>query len=256
MHTRSYQLLWTLVIAAIMSTIRSMISIDFLNSKMQVYVFRFENIKSDKHNFQMMSNLKKTVRFFSKSTFSAAELQKARKDVDITQGLTKIGKTRFATHWTAAVALEKCLPQIQELLSDGIIKIKVLFAFDLQGLLICFSHSLQDKNVLNLFTARFAYYQFQLILVQYITIVAPLARSLWSLESSQANAADVFIFWPAIAATLNELFSRPPDVTGIDPALARKVTAIINRRYKAFIDESPSDIYFTAFFLDPREQFP
>jgi hypothetical protein len=93
-----------------------------------------------------------------------------------------------------------------------------------------------------------------MILVQYITIVAPLARALWSLESSQANAADVFIFWLAIAATLNELFSRPSSVTGINRTVIRTVTSIINKRYKAFIDESPSDIYFTAFFLDPRKQ--
>jgi hypothetical protein len=101
------------------------------------------------------------------------------------------------------------------------------------------------------------YVTFQLQSSQYITIVEPIARSLWSLESPQANAADVFIFWLAIAASLKELFSKGSEETGIQPRLAKKVTAIINRRYKEFINESSGsggdrDIYFTAFFLHPR----
>jgi hypothetical protein len=108
------------------------------------------------------------------------------------------------------------------------------------------------KNLHQLFTMHTRYLQFQLQLVQYITIVGPLARSLWLLEASQANAADVFIFWLAIASNLKEIFSKSSEATGISRTLARQVTAIINHRYKEMIDESPSDIYFTAFFLDPR----
>jgi len=67
------------------------------------------------------------------------------------------------------------------------------------------------------------------------------------------NAADVFVFWLAITSTLKDLFSKSERVTGITKTLKRKATAIINQRYKAFIDQSPSDIYFTAFFLDPRK---
>ena len=89
-------------------------------------------------------------------------------------------------------------------------------------------------------------------LQKYVDIVNPLARSLWSLESPQANAADVYIFWIAIIATLKDLFSQNKKETFIGKPLARKVTAIINTRYKAFIDNSPTDIYFTAFFLDPH----
>ena len=89
-------------------------------------------------------------------------------------------------------------------------------------------------------------------LQKYVDIVNPLARSLWSLESPQANVADVYIFWIAIITTLKDLFSQNKKETFIGNELARKVTAIINTRYKAFIDNSPTDIYFAAFFLDPR----
>ena len=79
--------------------------------------------------------------------------------------------------------------------------------------------------------------------------MAPVARSIKALEGRAANAADVYIFWLAIAASLRDLFQDDQD---IDKELAEKVTAIVNRRYKEFIDDSPTDIYFTAFFLDPR----
>lgn len=87
-------------------------------------------------------------------------------------------------------------------------------------------------------------------LATYTSIIAPIARSIKALEGRAANAADVYIFWLAITASLRELFLHDED---IDKELAGKVTAIVNRRYKEFIDDSPTDIYFTAFFLDPRE---
>lgn len=84
----------------------------------------------------------------------------------------------------------------------------------------------------------------------YTSTMAPIARSIKALEGRDANAADVYIFWLAIAALLRKLFSQDED---IDEAVTHRVTAIVNRRYKEFIDNSPTDIYFTAFFLDPRK---
>lgn len=83
--------------------------------------------------------------------------------------------------------------------------------------------------------------------------MGPIVHSLWSLEASTANAADVYIFWLAICASLRELFDADPDQSGISHELASKVRAIVNKRVKSFINNSLSDIYFTAFFLDPRE---
>ena len=80
--------------------------------------------------------------------------------------------------------------------------------------------------------------------------MAPIAHSIKALEGRAATAADVYIFWLAIAASLRNLFQCDQD---IDKELAEKVTAILNRRYKEFIDNSPTDIYFTTFFLDPHE---
>jgi hypothetical protein len=95
--------------------------------------------------------------------------------------------------------------------------------------------------------------EFQLKLTQYNVIVAPLAQAIKSLESTQTTAPNVYISWLAIIATLKELFDKGELDTGISRSLATKITTIINCRYCVFIDKSLSDIYFAAFFLDPRE---
>ena len=92
------------------------------------------------------------------------------------------------------------------------------------------------------------YIEFERSLLQYITIVTPIIRSLWSLEAVHANAADVFVFWLASAATLQDLFVKGTAVTGIPTSLAEAVIAIFNKRYKEFF---ANEIYFIAFALDP-----
>jgi hypothetical protein len=94
------------------------------------------------------------------------------------------------------------------------------------------------------------YSKFERVLLQYITLVAPIIRALWSLEAAHANASDVFIFWLAIIATLNDLFSKGPSTTGIPVSLTREVTLIINKRYHKFFT---NDVYFVAFALDPHK---
>ena len=94
------------------------------------------------------------------------------------------------------------------------------------------------------------YSEFEQSLLQYITIVAPLIRSLWFLEAAHANAADVFVFWLAYVATLRHLFSKGSNVTGIPTSLAEAAITIFNKCYKAFF---VNKIYFAAFVLDPRK---
>ncbi|KAG2070290.1 hypothetical protein BDR04DRAFT_1118473 [Suillus decipiens] len=133
------------------------------------------------------------------------------------KALEKIGKTCFGTYWTAANALDLCLPHIHNLVVAKSIKFKNM--------------KIQEK-----------YNEFEQSLLQYITIVAPIIQSLWSLEAAHANASNIFIFWLAIIAMLNDLFSKGPDVTGIPVSLSHEVMAIINKQY----------FYFVAFALDPR----
>jgi len=94
------------------------------------------------------------------------------------------------------------------------------------------------------------YGDFEKHMLWYTNIVAPLIRSLWSLEAAHANASDVFVFWLAAAAALEDLFSKTIHETGIPQELSNQVTAIYNARYEEFFR---NDLYFVAFLLDPRE---
>jgi hypothetical protein len=85
----------------------------------------------------------------------------------------------------------------------------------------------------------------------YLDVVAPLACTIKCFESNSLNFGDIFTFWVGIAATLRDLLARPKETTGISQGLAGEITMIVNRHYKEFINHSPTDIYFTAFFLDP-----
>jgi hypothetical protein len=109
----------------------------------------------------------------------------------------------------------------------------------------------QNTQVQGHFANKFnrKYNDFSEDLLRYSTIVAPLIRSLWSLEAAHANAADVFIFWLASAATLNDLFDEDVNKTGIPHTLVNEVTEIYNTCYEEFFK---NDIYFVAFLLDPR----
>ena len=59
------------------------------------------------------------------------------------------------------------------------------------------------------------YGDFERHLIWCMNIVAPLIHSLWSLEAAHANTSDVFVFWIAAGATLNDLFNKDVNVTGI-----------------------------------------
>lgn len=71
------------------------------------------------------------------------------------------------------------------------------------------------------------YSEFEQSLLQYILIVAPIIQSLWSLEAAHANAADIILFCLACAATLRDLFSKCPDITGIPNSLAEAVIVVL-----------------------------
>ena len=92
--------------------------------------------------------------------------------------------------------------------------------------------------------------EFQLRLQQFVSITEPIARSIWSLESSHANASDVYVFWLACASHLKELFEKPAEDTGISRSLANSVINIFNDQFDEFF--MPNEVYFTAFAMDPR----
>ncbi|KAJ3792212.1 ribonuclease H-like domain-containing protein, partial [Lentinula aff. detonsa] len=181
----------------------------------------------------MISVLRAVIKHFSHSNFGNKLLKNAQADDEVTKGLVKIGKTRFATHYSAAVALDRCFTNIQNLIVTKAIKPK-------------------NKEMVDTITGQRDSMVFKLNLLQYTRIVDPLARSLWSLEAQESTMGDVYLFYMAIGAELKDLFEMGEKRTGIDVTLAQKITKIFNKRYREFIDATPDDPYFTTLYLDPR----
>lgn len=75
-------------------------------------------------------HLKAILKHFSKSSFGTFKLREARTLGDgdgPVNSLQKIGKTRFGTHWLAAVAIDPCLPFIRDLVIAKTIKFNVSY---------------------------------------------------------------------------------------------------------------------------------
>ncbi|KAJ7711180.1 ribonuclease H-like domain-containing protein [Mycena metata] len=187
----------------------------------------------------MMKILKPLIRHFSKSGKSKALLRDSGEGKADDGGnipvrmLAKVGKTRFATHFVSVTTVSPVALNIQGLVLDEKIKFKSPLLQEVFG----------NRTSVMLPT-------FLRDMLSYETIVAPLARSLWSLEATKANASDAFVFWLAIAHTLDSIFAKKEKDTGIDNKLAAHVRAVFNTRYHQFF--SHNDVYFVAFCLDPR----
>ena len=72
--------------------------------------------------------LRGIIKYFSKSAYSTTLLRKERNlagEDEPVKTLQKIGKARFGTHWTAANALDPCLPHMRNLVIARMIKFKV-----------------------------------------------------------------------------------------------------------------------------------
>lgn len=93
------------------------------------------------------------------------------------------------------------------------------------------------------------YTEFEHHMLWYIAVIEPLIQSLWSLKAAHANASDVFVFWLAAGATLNDLFNKEAKETGLPHSLVDKITGIYNSRYEEFFESN--GIYFVTFILDP-----
>jgi hypothetical protein len=107
----------------------------------------------------------------------------------------------------------------------------------------------QDVNSLFVPDSR-ATATFELALDQLLAVLAPPAKSLTCLESSHSTVADVYLFWLAVMASLEEVITSPDNE--IPSEVVEKLRRICNYRFDQMINDAPSDVYLTGFFLHPR----
>lgn len=83
-----------------------------------------------------------------------------------------------------------------------------------------------------------------------IKVLKPFAKTIASLESSQANPADVYLFWLAILSNLKHVLDNGD--TGFTTREAGQIRAVANGRFRELLTEGPDDCFISAFYLDPR----
>ncbi|KAJ7877235.1 hypothetical protein B0H14DRAFT_2269476, partial [Mycena olivaceomarginata] len=87
-------------------------------------------------------------------------------------------------------------------------------------------------------------------------VLMPFARAIQCLESKDTTPADVYLYWLAVVAQLKDLLAKD-DLAGelksrYTNTVKELIRSIANYRFSQLIeDEQSSNVYFTAFVLDP-----
>jgi hypothetical protein len=96
--------------------------------------------------------------------------------------------------------------------------------------------------------------QLELELTKLLEVIGPIAKAIQCLESTHSTPADVYLFWLAVMAQLGEVFRE--DKVHLPNDVKSQIRSIVNRRFDGMINDAPTDVYFSAFFLDPRRFSP
>ncbi|KAJ7839439.1 ribonuclease H-like domain-containing protein [Mycena olivaceomarginata] len=165
-----------------------------------------------------------TITFFSHSTYSTTHLDALRVIFEINKGLEAIGKTRFGTIYWSGYSLIRCVPAINNLIDNG---------------------------PLAWFKQMRTFQNFMFELQQLCTILEPIARTIKCLEGIEVTVGDIWKFYVAVTAVLNDLFAN--DLTlSIPQTVKDDVSAIVNKRYDQMIHGPSGDLFLSGFYLDPE----
>ncbi|KAJ7933219.1 hypothetical protein B0H13DRAFT_2262883 [Mycena leptocephala] len=170
----------------------------------------------------IIAELREVLAFMSLSSYSQDWFDLARKSLGISRGLESIGETRFSTiYWSLDSTLHG-IPAFTSIVRNPRL---VLTARSYKGI------SWMRKTLM------------------------PFARAIQCLESKDTTPADVYLYWLAVVAQLNDLITKD-DNAGIKSKYERTVKELIrsiaNFRFAQLIEEEQSsNVYFTAFVLDP-----
>jgi hypothetical protein len=167
-----------------------------------------------------------------------------RKKMNISRGLEKLGDTRFGILYWVGKSVLRGLPALKAIAEDETLQIKIPVSNASQSTVQLYSQG-HEKGLSHATEAL----QLEIELTRLVEIIGPFAKSIKCLESSHSTAADVFVFWLATIAHLDQLFRD--DKLGIPGGVKEDIRAITNRRFNGMINNGPTDIYLTAFVLNP-----
>jgi len=93
--------------------------------------------------------------------------------------------------------------------------------------------------------------KFEMELSQFLTVLAPVAKAITCMESTQSNVSNVYVFWLAVTATIHQIIVE--DITGLPFDVMEDIRKAVNLRFNQMVNDAPDDVYHTGFMLDPRK---
>ncbi len=86
------------------------------------------------------------------------------------------------------------------------------------------------------------------------TLLMPFARAIQCLEAKDTTPADVYTYWLAVVAQLNDIFQQDSKKSSprYSSDLKSSIRRIANSRFSKLIEsQQASNVYLAAFILDP-----
>ncbi|KIO12119.1 hypothetical protein M404DRAFT_125129 [Pisolithus tinctorius Marx 270] len=217
---------------------QSVYTIHIITPSCHVFLFDGNEASNESHTgdhlFIVLNNVW-TVKYFQKSTFANSHLKMMRSNHQVSHGLVSIGNTHFGTIYFSGASVQCCLPAIHELCGNKTLVIPVNWDVN---------ESFMPDAAETL--------AFQLLLQQLLAVIGPPAKATKCLESAFANAADVYIYWLAVQASFVEICKK--NSTKLPNYVLEQVRQLCNYRFNQMINEAPSNIFITAFYLTPSNR--
>ncbi|KAJ6573534.1 hypothetical protein DFH09DRAFT_916076, partial [Mycena vulgaris] len=123
----------------------------------------------------IIAELEEILAFMSLSSYSQNWFDETRKSLGISRGLQSVGETRFATIYRSLDSVLRGIPE--------------------------FSSIIHNEDV----------YKFRRDLTRLVSVLMPFAWAMLCLESKDTTPADVYLYWLALVAQLNDLISKHDD---------------------------------------------
>ncbi|KAF8981148.1 hypothetical protein BDQ17DRAFT_1394259 [Cyathus striatus] len=176
-----------------------------------------------------ISQLHDLLTFMSLSTYTYDHYKAACSDLGITHGFQWIGKTRFATIFWSVDSMLKGIDALKQIARNT--------SLGIESEII---HSVFDDDDIT--------YNFQWDLKLLHAVLAP---------SSQTTPADVYVFWLAVVAQLQDIIVKDDLLKSqkYSRSVKSKIRQIVNYRFSQLIEnENAGNVYLTAFVLDPANR--
>ncbi|CAK5273903.1 unnamed protein product [Mycena citricolor] len=193
-----------------------------------------KNICAIEYFVMPILKIRDIVSHFSQSTQASTHLDGMRVSLGLNHGLQKIGKTRFGTVFWATSALDPLLPPIHMLVQTGVVATN--------------SQNKHGRNLSWMKNLR-EYTEFQLHVKQLLAVLEPIARTIKCLEGTQVTTGDIWMFFVAITAVLDDLFTS--NELGIPDNTMDEIRGHVNNRFEQLIEGPDGGVYLAGFYLNP-----